>query len=242
MTDRPDTRSRRDSTLSSVRNAARLLKEFESPDRQLGVTDMSRRLGISKSTAHRLLHTLAEEGLLAQDATSGAYHLSVEIFVLGAHVPDVVDVRAASIPILEQLRSTTRETAEVVVLDGWDLVTIERREGQSPRPRLDPIGQRAHPISSTAGIVLLAHLPASERGEVLSHATRLPASAPGSFGSLQTVLTQVRDQGWADSAHHVAAPAASSDAGLASVAAPVRNARGDVVAALTVIGPAHRLE
>ena len=63
MTDDEAAPRRQHSTLSSVRNAARLLKEFSRGSREIGVTELSRRLGIGKSTAHRLLNTLAEERL-----------------------------------------------------------------------------------------------------------------------------------------------------------------------------------
>ena len=84
MTDAPARRQH--STLSSVRNAARLLKEFGRGDREIGVTELSRRLGIGKSTAHRLLSTLAEERLLEQDPQTGAYRLGLAMYELGASV------------------------------------------------------------------------------------------------------------------------------------------------------------
>ncbi|MFM8351232.1 MAG: helix-turn-helix domain-containing protein, partial [Actinomycetales bacterium] len=65
------------STLSSVGNAARLLKEFSKGQKELGVTELSRRLGVGKSTAHRLVNTLAEEKLLEQDPYTGAYRLGL---------------------------------------------------------------------------------------------------------------------------------------------------------------------
>src|SRR6266568_841310 len=70
--------------LGSVRNAARLLREFGRGNPQLGVSDLARRLGIAKSTAHRIVHTLAREGLLERVEETGAYRLSVTMQILGA--------------------------------------------------------------------------------------------------------------------------------------------------------------
>ncbi|NDA58904.1 MAG: hypothetical protein EBY56_03035 [Actinobacteria bacterium] len=72
MTDTQERPQRAHSTLSSVANAARLLKEFSKGNRELGVTELSRRLGVGKSTAHRLVNTLTEERLLEQDPDTGA--------------------------------------------------------------------------------------------------------------------------------------------------------------------------
>jgi len=76
--------------LASVRNAARLLREFGRGEPQLGVSDLARRLGIAKSTAHRIVHTLAAEGLLERVDDTGRYRLSVAMQVLGASAQSAV--------------------------------------------------------------------------------------------------------------------------------------------------------
>ena len=73
--------------LGSVSNAARVLKEFGKDRPDLGVSDLARRLGLGKSTTHRLLHTLAVERLLDQDPESGRYRLSATVQELGTEVP-----------------------------------------------------------------------------------------------------------------------------------------------------------
>jgi IclR family transcriptional regulator, KDG regulon repressor len=73
--------------LASVSNAARVLKEFGKDQPDLGVSDLARRLGLGKSTTHRLLHTLTVERLLDQDPESGRYRLSSTVHELGARVP-----------------------------------------------------------------------------------------------------------------------------------------------------------
>ena len=70
--------------LTSVTNAARLLREFGRGEPQLGVSELARRLGIAKSSAHRIVHTLAKEGLLERVEETGAYRLSVTMQILGA--------------------------------------------------------------------------------------------------------------------------------------------------------------
>ena len=84
--------------LSSVANAARLLKEFGRGEHELGVTELSRRLGLGKSTTHRLLHTLASERLLDQDPETGAYRLGLAMHELGASAQAHLDLHHAASP------------------------------------------------------------------------------------------------------------------------------------------------
>ena len=229
-------RAPRDSSLSSVRNAARLLKEFESPHRLIGVTDLSRRLHISKSTAHRLLHTLCEEGLLSQDDATGAYYLSTEMFILGCAAPVVADVRSASAPVIEQVRNWTRETVEVSMLDQIDVVSVVRREGQQPRPRLSPVGVRRPATSTISGLVLLAHLPEPRLEDLLGTWSPSSTDRISDLHDLRQTLTSMRAHTWVDTTQHPIDTPEDS----ASVVAPVRDAHGGVVATICVTGPSQR--
>ena len=117
MNDTQERPQRAHSTLSSVANAARLLKEFSKGNRELGVTELSRRLGVGKSTAHRLVNTLTEERLLEQDPDTGAYRLGLAMYELGTSVYWHTDLHEACTPVLEQLRNASKETVQVAVLD-----------------------------------------------------------------------------------------------------------------------------
>src|SRR5262245_34827334 len=98
--------------LSSVGNAARLLKVFLSRERELGVSELARRLGLGKSTVHRLLATLASEGLIEQDPRTGGYRLGIVMFELGEAVRVHMDLHAATGPVLAALREETRESCQ----------------------------------------------------------------------------------------------------------------------------------
>ena len=113
-------------TLSSVRSAARLLKQFSSRERELGVSELARRLDLSKSTVHRLLVTLTSESLLEQDPVSGKYRLGIAMHDLGSAVSTRLDLHEAVIPPMERLRNVTGETVHTAVLDGREVVYVER--------------------------------------------------------------------------------------------------------------------
>lgn len=232
-----DSPKRAHSTLSSVRNAARLLKEFGRGDREMGVTDLSRRLGIGKSTTHRLLNTLAEERLLEQDADTGLYRLALTMHELGASVQASLDIHSAASPVMEQLRNMTKETIQIAVLDGRHVVYVERRESPQTIRLFGRVGHRNDAHSTSTGKVLLAHLPPDVLDATLS-GWRLAKKTPytiSDHATLRAQLRQVRAQGWAENVNE-------SEVGVASIAAPIRDHRGVVIAALSVAGPVQRLD
>jgi len=227
---------RQHSTLSSVRNAARLLKEFSRGSREIGVTELSRRLGIGKSTAHRLLNTLAEERLLEQDPDTGAYRLGLAIYELGTAVSLHSDLHEACSPILDQLRNATRETVQVAVLDGREVVYVERRESPQTLRLFGRVGHRNSAHCTSTGKLLLAYLP-EDRLEALLKDWTLTRKTPYTVvdpAILRQQLDVIRTQGWAENVNE-------AEVGVASVAAPIRNGRAEVVAAVSVAGPLQRL-
>jgi IclR family KDG regulon transcriptional repressor len=228
---------RNHATLSSVGNAARLLKEFRRTDGDLGVTELSRRLGIGKSTAHRLASTLAEEGLLERDPDTGTYRLGLIIFELGAAVASHRDLHTASLPALEKLRNLTGETVQIAVLDGREVVYVERRDSQHSVRLFTKVGHRNFAHCTSNGKVLLAWQSDDQLAELLT-GWRLPRRTPYTItehSALRTELRKVRRQGFAENINE-------SELGTASVAAPIRNSMGEVVASISVAGPVQRLD
>ncbi len=224
--------------LTSVANAARLLKEFgRGGERELGVSELARRLGIGKSTAHRLVHTLASERLLEQDPETGAYRLGLVVHEMGASVQSGMDIHSAATPVMEQLRNLTKETVQIAVLDFREVVYIERRESPQTIRLFGRVGHRNSANSTSTGKVLLAFLPPEELDLVLKD-WRLPRKTPFTVTDQRTLRTQlqvVRAKGYAENVQE-------TEIGVGSLAAPIRGALGDVVAALSVAGPVQRLD
>jgi len=228
--------SRDHSTLGSVRNAARLLKEFSRDHRELGVTELARRLGVGKSTAHRLLATLAEERLVDQNPQTGAYRLGLAMYELGNAVAIHADLHDACSEIVDQLRNSTRETVQVAVLDGRQVVYVERRESPHTLRLFGRVGHRNWAHCTSTGKVLLAHLP-SDRLERLLDGWTLEPRTPHTVTSiplLREQLAQISARGWAENV-------SEAEIGVASVAAPIRNGLGEVVASVSVAGPVQRV-
>jgi IclR family transcriptional regulator, KDG regulon repressor len=224
-------------TLSSVGNAARLLKQFSSNERELGVTELAGRLGIGKSTVHRLLATLQAEQFVEQDPESGRYRLGLAIFELGAAASASTTLHQAVLMPMAALRVRTGETVHAAVLDGRQVVYVERLESPHTLRLFLEVGRRNDAHSTATGKCLLAHLDEARLTQLLD-GWQLAAKTPHTVTDpteLRQQLRQVRKQGYAHNLHE-------SEVGILSVAAPIRDARGETIAALGVAGPAPRME
>ncbi len=142
----------------------------------------------------------------------------------------------AATTVIEELRNATKETVQVAVLDGREVVYVERLESPHTLRIFGRVGHRNWAHCTSTGKVLLAHLPSGAwprcwRGGGPSARPTPPSASPA---QLRAELDRVRAQGWAENI-------GESELGVASVAAPVRNARGEVIAAVSVAGPAMRV-
>lgn len=219
--------------ITSVRNAARLLREFSRTDRELGVSELARRLGLATSTVHRLLATLTAEKLL--DRAPGGYRLGLALHDIGAMVSPHLDLHEAALPVMATLRHSTGETVQLAVLDGLESVYIDRLESPHTVRIFSRVGTRLPATTTSTGKVLLAALPPDELD------ARLRGWAPQRItpftivdeGTLRARLREIAARGWADNREE-------SRVGVLSVGAPVRGDDGTVVAALSVAAPTDR--
>jgi DNA-binding IclR family transcriptional regulator len=147
--------------LGSVRNAARVLRAFAGGDAEMGVTDLSRRLGIGKSTVHRIVSTLTAEGLLERGRQRGTYRLGPALEELAAGAGDGVDLHEASLPALATLRQATGETVALAVRDGDEAVYVEVLNGDASGVAAK-VGTRVPASRTAAGRVLLGTLSPDE--------------------------------------------------------------------------------
>lgn len=224
-----------DAPLSTVTNAARLLKAFLTREESIGVSELSRRLGIGKSNVHRLLTTLANEGLVEQDPRTGGYRLGIVVYELGEAVKIHLDLHAAAGPVLVRLREETGESSQVGVLDGAEVVYVDRLESAYSLRLFTETGRRVPAHATSSGKVLLAHLSPGSLERVLD--AGLPCYTPHTVTDpdlLRAELAGVRAQGWARSVDE-------REIGVTSVAAPIRDVHGDVVAAVSIGAPSARL-
>lgn len=215
--------------LSSVATAARILREFDRHSTQLGVSQLALRVGVAKSTAHRVIWTLVEEGLLEKVEETGLFRLTSAMRSLGASAETAQRLHEAATMPLDRLRSLTPGTLHLAILDGSDVIYIERREGPGAIPVFRSVGARASAHVTSTGKVLLAFLPVDQRDAALRGLRLAPRTVRSliSRAALAAELTQVRRQGYGENR-------GESQLGMCSIAAPIRDSLGRVVASVSV--------
>jgi len=221
--------------LSSVANAIRLVKVFSDDEYEIGITDLGKRLALPKSTVHRLASTLIDAGMLEQNAETGKYRLGLVLFELGALVRRKMDFSSEAKPFLMELREKTGETVHLAILDQNSIVYINSLESkQAIRMTLD-VGVRRSAYATAAGKVMLAFQPAETLARLLAGGlkgrTAKTIVDPEAF--LQE-LAAIRARGYATTDEE-------NELGVRSLAAPVRDHSGNVIAATSIAGPSQRL-
>ncbi|MEA2977360.1 MAG: IclR family transcriptional regulator, regulon repressor [Alphaproteobacteria bacterium] len=221
--------------LSSVATALQLLKSFSEEQVEIGISALARRLGVAKSTAHRLAATLVSEGMLEQDPETEKYRLGIALFRLGALVRRRMDVSNQARPYLYELREKTNETVHLAILDGTEIMYVYNLEStQAIRMRSD-IGVRKPAYCTAEGQAILAFRPPEVIDQVIQRGL-LPLT-PQTItdpAKLLKALSVVRQRGCAIEDEE-------SEIGMRSISAPIRNDAGEVVASVGVAGPATRL-
>ena len=221
--------------LSSVATAMRLLKAFSEQEVEIGISDLAKRLGVAKSTVHRLAVTLVSENMLEQNPESGKYRLGIALFRLGALVRHRMDVSIEARHLLRELREKANETVHLAVLDGAEIMYVYNLEStQAIRMRSD-IGVRKPAYCTAEGQVLLAFQP-PEGIERVIRAGLLPRTPQTIVdpAALRKALELVRQRGCAIEDEE-------SEIGMRCIAAPIRDDSGDVIAAIGLAGPVSRL-
>jgi DNA-binding IclR family transcriptional regulator len=220
--------------LQSVRRALRAL-ELISEHGELGVTELGRKLDVHKATASRLIATLAERGFVERDPISEKYRLGFGLISLAGAAVGGNDLVRAARPILDDLAERTRETVNLGVLSGESVVYIDQVTGTRSIVSVSWVGQRTPLHCTSNGKVLLAYATDAEWERMLaSPLTRLTSRTITDLRKLRAQLAEVRARGYAQTLEEL-------EEGLNAVAAPVRGMSGDVVAALSVSGPAFRM-
>src|SRR5882724_12814824 len=158
-TPRPSSRPVDKGRLSSLATSVRLHKAFSEEQVEIGISDLAKRLGVAKSTVHRLAVTLVADGMLEQNPDTGKYRLGLSLFRLGSLVRRRMNVSNEARPLLQELRERVNETVHLAVLDGAEIMYVFNLEStQAIRMRSD-VGVRKPAYCTAEGQVLLAYQP-----------------------------------------------------------------------------------
>ena len=226
-----DTKSQKNTVRAAVR-ALDILLCFAAADSRLGLTEIARRVGLHKSTAHRLLGTLETKGFVRREPGSDLYQLGWTILQLAGRVHHSEDMASVALPFMTRLRDDLGETISLYVRSHAERIRIQAIEGTQPVRRAANVGERFPLYIGASGKVLLAHLSADEFA-ILETAGAFPPDM--ALPDLHRQLHAVRDRGYAVSKEE-------REVGAAAVSAPVQDRGGNTVAALSVSGPVNRYD
>ena len=183
---------------------------------ELSLSELARRVGVAKSTAHRTCAVLAERGLLDR-TESGGYRLGLRFVEYGHIATERTAVKDRGLPLLVELRNALGETVQIGVPAGADVVYVERVEGQ--RALRYTTNSRRSPVHrSSAGKVLAAYHPDMVEARVKAGLTPSTGYTIVVPKLLVAELRQVRAQGFARSVDE-------TELGLSSLAVPVTTAK-----------------
>ncbi len=217
-------------TVRAVERALDVLLCFAS-GHEWGLTEIAGKVGLHKSTIHRLLATLEDKGFVTRDPSTEKYRLGLSVLELSAHLSRSDDPSVVLLPEMERLRDQLSETVSLYVRDRAERVRIQAVQSMQAIRRVATVGARLPLSVGASSKVLLAFADPGVRDAVLSD----PAwPAQLSRKSFVKQLDDILAAGYATSFEE-------REPGAAAVAAPIFNRSGKLVAALSVSGPSNRL-
>lgn len=202
-----------------------------------GVSEVALDIGVHKSTAFRLLSALENRGLVQQASDRGKYQLGFGILRLASAIPGGLDVVRQARPTLEELAAEFGETVNLAVIRSHFAVNLAQVRGPAAVSAQNWIGALTPLHATSSGKILLAHHDRSGQQSLLDEAglTRYTEHTITSRERFQQQLDVARSQGYARTLEEY-------EIGLNAIAAPVRDQGGQVIAAVSVSGPAFRLD
>src|SRR5262245_61718223 len=201
---------------------------------EAGVTEIAAELDVHKSTAFRLVGALESRQLVEQVSDRGKYRLGFGIVRLAGATTATLDLPREGQAVCQRLAEELDETVNLAVLDNGAATNITQVYGTAAVTTRNWLGQRTPLHATSSGKILLAWADAETLEEALDTLERFTPNTITSRSKLLAELERTRDRGWASTSEEL-------EIGLNALAAPIRGAGGDVVAAVSVSGPAYRL-
>jgi DNA-binding IclR family transcriptional regulator len=221
----------RDSALegSGLERAAAILGAFDAAHRELTLSALVARCGLPRSTTHRTAERMIRLGWL--DKPKDRYRIGNRLFELSGLVPIRHELRESVLPFLQDLYNAAKTTVQLGVLDGPQVLVVEKITGHRPMPMLSQVGGTLPAYCSALGRAILAYSDAETVEAVLG--AGLPPRTPRTLTSRVAILRElaaIPSRGWATEREE-------GNIGVSCVAAPIFDPLGEVAAALSVTGP-----
>ena len=213
-----------------MRRTVALLRVMAESPRDLGVSDLSKKLGIAGATAFRILYTLGLEGLVIQDNDTKRYRLGADLAALGHAAAERFDVRYEALPTMERLSSESGMSSYLNISGSSEVVCIEHVASLGNIDLYGRVGRTMPFHACPSGFVLLAFGPSDLLTKVIGAPLRkFGKNSVVDPTALLGIIEGVRDRGYAYGESDL-------EDGVTSVSAPIRDHTGNVVAAIGLAG------
>lgn len=223
-------------SIQSVERALKILSLFSNRCPTLGVTEISRKVGLSKGTVHGLIRTLLRQGFLHQDVATRKYRLGLKIYELGMILAGTLEINQKAAGPVNQLVKTTQLESRVAIWDGDSVVITSSIH---PRLRADishQFGPRVHAYCSAIGKAVLAFLAPGQLERYLDRTpfVQFTETTVSSKSQLAAELKETRRRGYAIDREEAVQ-------GLGCIAAPIFQYNGQVAASISLSGNVQRV-
>jgi IclR family transcriptional regulator, KDG regulon repressor len=222
--------------MNSVLRTAEILKSFTREKTAFTNSELSKKLGLNRSTITRLLYSLEKAGFLVRDDRTKAYALSYWLYRIGNVYISQIDLHKEAMPLLSQLSQSCKEAVHLAVLRDFQVFYLNKVEGPQPVRIASAIGDTNPAYCTGVGKVLLAYLNEKELDAYLQ-SVKLKRFTPNTICSpedLKRHLKQIITKGYAiDDCEH--------ETEVRCIAAPLRDITGQVIASISLSGPEFRM-
>jgi len=223
--------------INSVLRATQVLDAFTHEKTSFTHTELSQKLGINNASLTRILHTLVQANFLEKDLSTGTYRLAVKSFQIGSVYLSNVDFHTAAMPHLSELSAQYGETSNLAILNGNEVFFLDRVESSESIRLQSLVGSRLPAYCTALGKVLLAYQD-NEFIDQFLRSTELKKYTPTTITDPELFkehLKEIKKQGYAiDNNEH--------QPEFKSTAAPIMDNTAKVIAGISIIAPAHRLQ
>jgi IclR family transcriptional regulator, pca regulon regulatory protein len=222
--------------VNSLVRGLQLLEEFTRERGSLSLPEIAERRGLNRTTAYRFIYTLRHLGYVELEPDTRRYRLGPKVLQLGFEFLHSQPLVTIAEPLLRELRDETGESAHLGVLDGDSVVYLVRVPSEGVFSASVRVGARLPAHTTSMGRVLLAFLPPQRAEKLLADVGIFarPNRRAAAHDAFFARLEQVRLDGYIVSEQEY-------EVGVSSVAAPIRDASGEVIAAINASGPSARM-
>lgn len=222
---------------NSLIRGLKILMMFSEENPSLSLTQIASKLGVSRTTPYRLVYTLQTMGYVRQDENTKRYELTPKVLELGFTYLNTLHLPEISRPYLEKLRDETGSSTHIGILDGQEVVYIARVPGKGISTILNvTVGSRLPAHATAIGKLLLAYQKPGDLEGIL-HDIELKLftkQTKTQMLELHQELAEIREKGYSISNEEL-------ESGIYSLAAPIFDAQGNVVASVNIVAPVTML-